>query len=81
MEMAVELDEDVLMAYLEGEEPEPDVLKQLIRKGTLSVSATARLLGRIVAGSPGYFSLSCAALALVSCADVCARGCAVGHDA
>jgi elongation factor G len=32
---AVELDEDALMAYLEGEEPSPAELKKLIRKGTL----------------------------------------------
>jgi elongation factor G len=36
VEMAVEQDEDVLMAYLEGEEPDVPTLKKLIRKGTLS---------------------------------------------
>jgi len=36
VEQAVELDEDVLMAYLEGEEPDEATLKKLIRKGTLA---------------------------------------------
>jgi len=35
IEVAVELDEDVLMAYLEGEEPDIPTLKSLIRRGTL----------------------------------------------
>merc|ERR1712151_675081 len=45
VERAGELDEDVLMAYLEGEEPEPDVLKQLIRKGTLAGNFVPVLTG------------------------------------
>ena len=35
IELAVEQDDDVMMAYLEGEEPDVDTLKRLIRKGTL----------------------------------------------
>jgi elongation factor G len=37
IELAVELDEDVLMAYLEGEEPDIPTLKRLIRQGTLAL--------------------------------------------
>merc|ERR1711966_239350 len=35
VEIAVEQDEDALMMYLEGEEPDVPTLKKLIRKGTL----------------------------------------------
>ena len=38
IEVAVEMDDDAMMAYLEGEEPDADTLKKLIRKGTLSLS-------------------------------------------
>jgi len=38
MELAVEQDEDALMAYLEGELPDVDTFKKLIRKGTLNLS-------------------------------------------
>jgi len=38
IELAVEQDEDALMAYLEGEEPDVDTLKKLIRAGTLNLS-------------------------------------------
>jgi elongation factor G len=37
IETVVEVDEDALMAYLEGEEPDLDSLKKLIRKGTLEL--------------------------------------------
>jgi elongation factor G len=36
VEMAVELDDDVLHAYLEGQHPDEATLKRLIRKGTIS---------------------------------------------
>jgi len=36
IEMAVEQDDDAMMAYLEGEEPDEATLKALIRKGTLA---------------------------------------------
>ena len=36
IEMAVEQDDDVMEAYLEGNEPDVDTLKGLIRKGTLA---------------------------------------------
>merc|ERR1719201_921064 len=36
VEMAVEQDEDLLMGYLEGEEPSEEDLKRCIRKGTLA---------------------------------------------
>jgi elongation factor G len=45
IEIAVELDEDVLMAYLEGEEPDVATLKSLIRKGTLSSTFVPVLTG------------------------------------
>ncbi|AIT81050.1 MULTISPECIES: elongation factor G [Novosphingobium] len=35
IELAVEQDDDVMEAYLEGNEPDVDTLKRLIRKGTL----------------------------------------------
>jgi len=38
VEAAVELDEDVMMAYLEGEMPDNDTLRRLIRKGTCDVT-------------------------------------------
>jgi len=36
IEAAVELDDDVMTAYLEGKEPDVDTLKRLIRKATIS---------------------------------------------
>merc|ERR1712003_356620 len=38
VELAVEQDEEVLMEYLEGEMPDADTLKKLIRRGTLNLS-------------------------------------------
>jgi elongation factor G len=38
IEMAVEQDDDVMEAYLEGNEPDTATLKKLIRKGTLNFS-------------------------------------------
>ncbi len=38
IENAVEQDDDAMMAYLEGEEPDADTLRKLIRKGTLNLS-------------------------------------------
>jgi elongation factor G len=38
IEMAVEQDDDVMEAYLGGDEPDIDTLKKLIRKGTLNQS-------------------------------------------
>lgn len=45
VEAAVEQDEDVLMAYLEGEEPDVPTLKKLIRKGTLSLELVPVITG------------------------------------
>lgn len=45
IELAVEQDEDALMAYLEGEMPDTKTLKELIRKGTLSLSFVPVLTG------------------------------------
>merc|ERR1712113_913369 len=36
VEMAVESDEDAMMAFLEGEEPDVESLKKLIRSGTIA---------------------------------------------
>lgn len=36
VETAVDMDEDVMMAYLEGEEPDEATLKRLIRAGTIA---------------------------------------------
>jgi len=38
VEMAVEQDEDAMEKYLEGEEPDIDTLRKLIRKGTLEMA-------------------------------------------
>jgi elongation factor G len=38
IELAVEQDDDAMMAYLEGEEPDEATLRRLIRKGTLSLT-------------------------------------------
>merc|ERR1719181_1570281 len=45
IELAVEQDEDALMAYLEGEEPDVDTLKKLIRMGTISSAFVPVLTG------------------------------------
>ncbi len=36
LDMVVELDDDVMEAYLEGNEPDVDTIKRLIRKGTIA---------------------------------------------
>ncbi|WP_373355624.1 elongation factor G [Pseudoroseicyclus sp. CXY001] len=38
IENAVEMDDDAMMAYLEGEEPDVDTLRGLVRKGCLSLT-------------------------------------------
>ncbi|APE28314.1 elongation factor G [Aurantiacibacter gangjinensis] len=45
IELAVEQDDDVMEAYLEGEEPDAITLKKLIRKGTLNQSFVPVLCG------------------------------------
>jgi elongation factor G len=45
IEMAVEQDDEVMEAYLEGNEPDRDTLKRLIRKGTLNFSFVPVLCG------------------------------------
>jgi elongation factor G len=45
VETAVEQDDDVMTAYLEGNEPDKDTLKRLIRKGTLNFSFVPVLTG------------------------------------
>jgi elongation factor G len=45
IELAVEQDEDALMAYLEGEEPDAETLKKCIRTGTLSGAFVPVLTG------------------------------------
>jgi elongation factor G len=45
IEMAVEQDDDVMEAYLEGNEPDVATLKKLIRKGTLNFSFVPILCG------------------------------------
>ena len=45
IETVVELDEEVLEAYLEGNEPDTDTLKRLIRKGTCDVDFHPVLCG------------------------------------
>ena len=45
IELAVEQDEETLMAYLEGKEPSIDKLKECIRKGTLEFKFTPIVTG------------------------------------
>ncbi len=45
LETVVEQDDDVMMAYLEGDEPDAATLKKLIRKGTLARSFVPVLCG------------------------------------
>ncbi|MFL6781106.1 MAG: elongation factor G [Sphingomicrobium sp.] len=45
VEIAVEQDDEVMEAYLEGTEPDRDTLKRLIRKGTLNFSFVPVLCG------------------------------------
>ena len=45
IEVAVEVDEDVLMEYLEGNEPDVPTLKRLIRQGTLNLDFVPVLTG------------------------------------
>jgi elongation factor G len=45
IETVVEIDEDALMAYLEGEEPDVATLKKLIRKGTFNLDFVPVLTG------------------------------------
>ncbi len=45
IEIAVEMDDEVMEKYLEGEEPDVDTLRRLIRKGTLSMSFVPVLCG------------------------------------
>ncbi len=45
VEQAVEMDDDAMMAYLEGEEPDVDTLRKLIRKGTLAMKFVPVLAG------------------------------------
>jgi len=45
LETVVEQDEDVLMSYLEGEEPDVDTLRRLIRQGTLNLDFVPVLTG------------------------------------
>jgi elongation factor G len=45
VELAVEQDDDAMEAYLEGNEPDDDTLRKLIRKGTLSLAFVPVLAG------------------------------------
>ncbi len=45
IEIAVEMDDDVMEAYLEGEEPDVATLRRLIRKGTLAMAFVPVLCG------------------------------------
>jgi elongation factor G len=45
IELAVEMDDDAMMAYLEGEEPDEATLRKLIRKGCLSMTFVPVLAG------------------------------------
>ena len=45
IELAVEMDDDAMEAYLEGEEPSVEKLRELIRKGTLAMTFVPVLCG------------------------------------
>ena len=44
VEKICELDDDLMMAYLEGEEPSVDELKKVLRKATCEVSGNPGML-------------------------------------
>src|SRR3546814_6448122 len=56
IEMAVEQDDDVMEAYLEGTEPDADTLRKLIRKGTLNFSFVPVLCGSAFKRSEAHTS-------------------------
>ena len=45
IELVVELDDDVMEAYLEGNEPDVETMRRLIRKGTLEMAFVPMLCG------------------------------------
>ncbi|MFT7595470.1 MAG: elongation factor G [Paracoccaceae bacterium] len=45
IEVAVEMEDDAMEAYLEGEEPDQETLRRLIRKGTLAIAFIPVLCG------------------------------------
>ena len=45
IEIAVEMDDDVMEKYLEGDEPDESTLRDLLRKGTLSMAFVPVLCG------------------------------------
>ena len=45
IEIAVDMDDDAMEAYLEGNEPDEDKLRELIRKGTLAIAFIPVLCG------------------------------------
>ncbi len=45
IEMAVDMDDDVMEAYLDGKEPDIDTLRKLIRKGTIEMAFVPILAG------------------------------------
>ncbi len=45
IETAVEMDDDAMMAYLDGEEPDVETLRRLVRKGTLEIKFVPVLCG------------------------------------
>ncbi len=45
IEIAVDMDDDAMEAYLEGNEPDEDTLRELIRKGTLAIAFIPVLCG------------------------------------
>ena len=45
IEIAVEMDDDAMEAYLEGNEPDQETLRKLIRKGTLEMAFVPMLAG------------------------------------
>jgi elongation factor G len=45
IEIAVEMDDEAMEAYLEGEEPDIETLRRLIRKGTLAMKFVPVICG------------------------------------
>src|SRR3546814_14639657 len=74
IEMAVEQDDDVMEAYLEGTEPDADTLRKLIRKGTLNFSFVPVLCGSAFTNK-GVQPLLDAEIGRASCRE---RGCQYG---
>jgi len=81
LETAVEMDDDVMMAFLEGEEPDEKTLKALIRKGTINNTFVPFICGSAFKNKGVQPLLDCVRDYLPSPLDCPPmEGCAEGED-